>query len=80
MEIIKVDQGKDRKGFYHKYNVSKYDGAGKTISDFKMKKAIVDHLRPTPVVVKKKKDTGYFEAFVAHVTSGYRHIYCPVIN
>jgi hypothetical protein len=77
MEIKQVDKGKNKDGYYFKYEIPKYDADGKRLSDHRIKRAILDHLHPVPVKIKKRKDTGYFEASIG---SGYRHVYCPVLN
>ena len=79
MEINQTDNGKDKKGFYTKYEMPKYDGAGRKLSDFKIKKAIAEFMAPVPVKIVKKKDTGYFEAHVP-VSPSYRSIFCPVLS
>lgn len=79
MEIKKVDQGKDAKGYYYKYEIQRYDADGKLLSDFRIKKAITDFLYPVPFKIKKRKSDGYYEAYLG-IVEGYRHIFSPVLN
>lgn len=79
MEINHVDKGKDKKGFYVKYEIPKRDAAARPYSEAAYRKAITEFMAPTPVKIIRKHDTGYFEAHVP-ITPSYRSVFCPVLE
>lgn len=79
MEINHVDKGKDKTGFYNKYEIPKRDANARPYSEAAYRKAIKEFLYPTPVKIILRKSTGYYEAFV-EINETYRFIFCPVLE
>lgn len=77
MEIRRIEASEKDGVYYQKFEISKYNQDGKLLSDYLIKKAILDHLYPVPAKIKKNKGTGYFEA---RINGSYLSIFSPVLR